>query len=82
MIGTLGHRVPIAEYELDDYEVRTVGDVRIVANSVSGQATEPTATVVGRIGGHDTPRAAASGQGGCVLAVIFPRTVGVADSET
>src|SRR5258708_38456785 len=26
-----------ADYELDDYEVRTVGDVRIVANSVSGR---------------------------------------------
>ena len=26
-----------ADYELDDYEVRTVGDVRIMANSVNGQ---------------------------------------------
>jgi hypothetical protein len=32
--------------------------------------------------GMTHPRAAASGQGGCVLAVFFPRTVGVAGSET
>ena len=32
--------------------------------------------------GMTHPRAAANGQGGCVLAVIFPRTVGVAGSET
>src|SRR6266496_6644731 len=29
--------------------------MRILANSVSGQAAEPAATVAGRIGGHDTP---------------------------
>ena len=71
-----------AEYEREDYQARALLEMRILAHSASGQAAEPTATVAGRIGGHDTPRAAASGQGGCVLAVIFPRTVGVADSET
>ena len=79
-----GSSAHIAEYEREDYQARALLKMRIWANSVSGQAAEPTATVAGRIGGHDMthPRAAASGQGGCVLAVIFPRTVGVADSET
>lgn len=73
-----------AEYEREDYQARALLEMRIWANSASGQAAERTATVAGRVGGHDMthPRAAASGQGGCVLAVIFPRTVGVADSET
>ena len=73
-----------AEYEREDYQARALLGMRILANSVSGQAAEPAATVAGRIGGHDMthPWAAASGQGGCVLAVIFPRTVGVAGSET
>ena len=79
--GSVTHTLP-AEYEREDYQARALLEMRILANSVSGLAAEPAATVADRIGGHDTPRAAASGQGGCVLAVIFPRTVGVADSET
>ncbi len=50
----LGHSLP-AEYEREDYQARALLEMRILANSVSGQATEPTATVAGRIGGHDTP---------------------------
>lgn len=47
--------LPSAEYEREDYQTRALLEMRIFANSVSGQAAEPTATVAGRIGGHDTP---------------------------
>src|SRR6266496_1877662 len=52
--GSTTHTLP-AEYEREDYQARALLEMRILANSVSGQAAEPAATVAGRIGGHDTP---------------------------
>ena len=53
--GRPRHPAHIAEYEREDYQARALLEMRILANSVSGQAAEPAATVAGRIGGHDTP---------------------------
>ena len=75
---TMRSAAQIAEYEREDCQARALLEMRILANSVSGQAAEPTATVAGGSAGMTHPRTAASGQDGCVLAVIFPRTVGVA----
>ena len=49
-----------------------------MANSVPGQAGELAATLAGQAGGQERPGAVAGGQGRWGVAVIFPRTAGVA----
>jgi hypothetical protein len=68
----------IAEYEREDHQTPALLEVRILADSVSGQAGELAATLDGRVGGQERPRAVVGGQGRWGVAVIFLRTVGVA----
>jgi len=67
-----------AEYEREDYQTPALLEVRILADSVSGQAGELAAALDGRVGGQERPRAVVGGQGRWGVAVIFLRTVGVA----